>query len=309
MNSKRAKGRYYTLGNPFALRPFRSWAQQASLPLAHVLEPFAGANHIIDSLIQVGLCRRFTSYDISPASSQVYKRDTIASFPTGYSVCVTNPPWLARNSATRRKLAFPVSPYDDLYKHCLALCLAHCRYVAALLPASFLESGLFTERLASYVLLHTTLFADTRNPVCLALFTWQVTARVGIFYDDQYIDTLANLRRHLPCATRELDLSFNDPAGRLGFISFDGTKTPTIRFCHAREISAYSIKASSRFITRISGSFGNVANLIDRLNHNIEVFRIETRDIFLTPFKGLRRDGSYRRRMKFTLARQFINAA
>jgi len=87
---------------------------------------------------------------------------------------------------------------------------------------------------------------------------------------------------------------------------------PSIHFCNADELRDYEIKHSSRFITRISGAFGDaheVKILIARLNRAIDDFRYHTRDVFLTPFKGIRGDGAYRRRMKFSMARRFINAA
>lgn len=309
MSDKRAKGQFYTVGNPFALDAFQEWAHRAGLPHARVLEPFAGANNIINFLQRIKLCDKFISYDIHPANKQVKKRDTIKYFPEGFNVCVTNPPWLARNSATRRGLVFPRTPYDNLYKHCLALCLHYCEYVAALLPAAYLQSGLFKERLDTYILLHDKLmFDDTENPVCLALFNGESNQHVNIYHDTKRIGTLDQLRNDLPCGGTDKRTRFNDPNGELGFVSFDNTKGPSIRFCRAEEIEEYSIKVSSRFITRISGDFGNVDKLINRLNSKIKEFREKTCDVFLTPFKGIRADGHYRRRMEYALARRFINA-
>ena len=305
---KRAHGRYYTRGNPFNLDSFREWANKAGLPGECVLEPFAGANNIIKTLLGLKVCRDFKSYDLTPADKAVKTRNTVKNFPRGLRVCVTNPPWLARNSATRRGLPFPDSRYDDLYKHCLELCLDNCDYVAALVPASYLQSGLFQERLRTYILLHDTIFTDTENPVCLSLFGRESTKSVGIYDDETYIGTLASLRKRLPKQKQDKRARFNDPRGKLGFISFDNTREPSIRFCHASEVAAYPIKISSRFITRISGNFGDLDRLIRGLNRKVKQFRVDTKDVFLTPFKGIRNDGRYRRRMEFALARQFINA-
>ncbi len=308
MSRKRAQGQFYTRGNPFKFDPFRRWAKTARLPHARVLEPFAGANHIISALREIGACDDFASYDLTPAHEAVKKRNTIANFPKGYDVCVTNPPWLARNSATRRGLEFPDSRHDDLYKHCLELCLNHCEHVAILVPASFLHAGLFRSRLRSYVLLHDAMFSDTENPACLALFDNQRSRDVSVYYDNRYMGALDVMRKSLPVEKNDNALRFNDPRGSLGFISFDNTKEPSIRFCEAKEIEDYPVKVSSRFITRISGNFRNVPALVEKLNHHIKLFRRSTADVFLTPFKGMRDDGFYRRRMSFDLARKFINA-
>ena len=310
MSVKRTHGQYYTQGNPFALSPFLEWAERAGLPSKRILEPFAGANDIIRILRENDLCKQFSSYDIAPANRHVEKRDTLKHFPKGYEVCITNPPWLARNSATRRKLPYPETPFDNLYKHCLELCLDECGFVAALIPASYLQSGLFQERLHAYILLHDSgMFNDTENPVCLALFDDQASTGIRICYDNEFIGFLHELQSKLPDPVRDRHVRFNDPSGELGFISFDNTREASIRFCEASEIEGREIKVSSRFFTRISGDFDNVPCLVKRLNSMIDSLREETQDIFLTPFKGVRKDGNYRRRMDFALARKLINAA
>ena len=304
---KRSKGQYFTKGNPFRLKPFQKWLDKTNLSAEILLEPFAGANDIIKTLQSMGVCKKFSSYDISPSDKLVKKQDTVKNFPKGYKVCVTNPPWLARNSATRRGLPYPNTTYDDLYKHCLSLCLKHCEYVGALIPASFLQTKLFRERLNKYILLHKNLFMDTENPTCLALFNGKKSKRVDLYYDNDYLGALSKLEKALPKAHNDKEVRFNDPKGNLGFISFDNTEERTIRFCAVEEIKDYSIKVSSRFITRISGDFNNVPKMIKKLNRQINQFRDDTQDIFLTPFKGIRKDGFYRRRMEFALARNFIN--
>ena len=127
---KRKRGVYYTASNPFTLEPFREWCKEAGTAKARILEPFAGSNNIIRMLSELGLCTRYRSYDIAPKAHGIKKRDTIKSFPSGYKVCVTNPPWLTSYSARRRGVEFVAPRYDNLYKYCLELALANCEYVA-----------------------------------------------------------------------------------------------------------------------------------------------------------------------------------
>ena len=307
-SAKRGNGQYFTIGNPFDLEPFEHWARHAGLPMARLLEPFAGANNIVRTLAAMGWCNEYASYDIAPAASSVRRRNCIKNFPKGHRVCVTNPPWLARNSATRRGLPYPQTRHDNLYKHCLQLCLANCRHVAAIIPASYLQARLFLRRLDAYILLHNALFNDTENPACLALFSARADDRVRLYSDNDYMGTLSAMHAALPVARRDRNIRFNDPRGQLGFISFDNTESPGIRFCRGEEVDARQIKVSSRFITRISGDFDNLPRLINRLNDAIARYRHHTKDMLLTPFKGLRKDGRYRRRMDYALARDFINA-
>lgn len=308
MNTKREQGRYYTEGNPFVLKPFRQWAQKINLKEHTILEPFAGANNIITALQKQGYAKQYTAFDIQPAQSDVIQKDTIEEFPVGFSVAITNPPWLAKNSACRRGLYFPTTIYDDLYKHCLELMLENCKFVGALVPATFLQSNLFRQRLDSFVVLHNKqMFFDTDNPVGLALFGSQKT-RTKIYYDNQFIGYLKALEKHLPKPTKTANIKFNEPKGQLGFIAFDNTKQRSIRFVQGKEINEQRIKHTTRMITRIrfNANHNNINELISYLNNDIDTLRTNTNDVFLTPFKGLRQDGQYRRRMEYSLAKQLI---
>ena len=307
---KRGLGRYYTQDNPFALPAFRNWGVAADIEKRDLLEPFAGSNNLIHMLRDMGLNNKSHSYDIAPASDDVEKRDTIQDFPEiKDSLIVTNPPWLARNSATRRGLPYPKgSKYDDLYKHCLALCLRNADYVAAIIPASFLTTNLFTERLHSVTLFSSYFFDDTEHPSCMALFSPRKDSPDAIIYDmENQIGALKDLKKHLPRPLhRYKEIRFNDPNGVLGLHAIDNTYSRTIRFCEGSSLSNYDIGFKSRSITRIAVPNVEVKKLIQKLNHSLNDFREKTEDVFLTPFKGLRADGGYRRRLDYRLARDFI---
>ena len=213
LEAKRTHGRYYTDNNPFVLPAFKRWAAKIGLSDRTVLEPFAGSNSLVEMLTDVGLGRWFASYDIRPASPQVARRDTIRNFPTGFDTCVSNPPWLGRYSAKRRGLPWPDIYFDDLYKHCLELALAHCQHVAFIVPATFLQSGQFQDRLASVTFLHRKMFVDTDNPVCLALFRARPVRDVQIYYDDKFAGSLDQLRRFVPAIEPSPRIRFNEPGG------------------------------------------------------------------------------------------------
>ena len=303
---KRQFGRYFTTKNPFEHAAFFKWAEGANLPNRPILEPFAGQNSLITHLQALGLCHDFTAFDIAPAHPEVCIRDTLADFPTGYDICITNPPWLAKNSATHRGLPFPDTGYDDLYKFSLSLCLAHCGYVAALVPESFIRQDLFHDRLTDFISIKKRLFTETLHPVGLALFTPEPPSPIHLWADDSYLGDLASLHyRYLPnCHHPVADIQFNHPDGNLGLIAFDNIRTASIRFCDTDEIAHYHIKHSSRFITRIRTRFDVSINDCNRF---LDRFRRDTSDIFLSGYRGLRADGHYRRRMDYALARKIIS--
>lgn len=312
--SKRSSGQYYTRGNPFLLQPFQNWASAIDLKHRHILEPFAGANHIITALQKHGLAKKFSSFDINPQSRDVKQHDSLQDFPRDYDVIITNPPWLAKNSAKRRGLPYPDCDFDDLYKYCLKKSLQNAPYVAAMIPASYLRSNLFINRLHSFIALHDReMFCDTDNPVALALFMTEAevlnTGGAEIYHDNNYIGNLQNLQNHLPQIRQKIPIRFNDPEGQLGFIAFDNTREASIRFCKAEELRGYHVTHNARMITRIAVKHSkNLTEMISRLNEGIINFRKSTHDVFLTPFKGLRQDGYYRRRMDFALARRMIES-
>ena len=334
MDEKRANGRYYTRGNPFQLKPFQTWAKEINLEQQTALEPFAGAKDIPQLIGAAHLrCRDWAFYDIEPGAKGIVPRDTLADFPKGFNVCITNPPWLARNSATRRGLPFPeATQYDDLYKYALEQCLTHCGWVAAIIPEAFIRSGLFQQRLRDFISLvpqkqtsypadkeskgvsaHppdkggrgvSVMFEDTEHPVGLALFTPDATPDVRVWRNNQPLGGLGKLRTHLPQPSRNRSIVFNDPNGNLGLIAIDNTVSASIRFCPPEELKDYPIRVHCRSITKI-GVPWHVD--IDLLNTYLTTIREKTHDVFLTAFKGLRRDGHYRRRLDWALTRAIVD--
>ena len=271
-----------------------------------ILEPFAGSNNLINMLQDMGLCSDFKSFDIEPKNKFVKRRDTLKNFPKAFKVCITNPPYLAQNSAKRRNLEFPNIIYDDLYKYSLEKCLENCDYVGAIIPASFFNANIFRERLSHYILLNSKMFNDTEHPVCLALFK-KYSEDVDLYNDNKYLGKLSDLKKKLPKSNINMDIRFNVPNGNLGLIAIDNTIEPSIKFVNGKEISPERIRVSSRSITRIMiPTKYKINSIIEKLNYNLNIFRKETYDLFLTPFKGLRKDNYYRRRLDYKLAKKLI---
>ncbi len=306
MKNKRILGQYFTQYNPLDNKMFREWTINCKLQYITILEPFAGSNNLIKMLREMNLCNKFISYDIEPKNKSVLLKDTLQDFPKNFDICITNPPYLAQNSAKRRGLYYPKTKYDDLYKFALDKCLKNCDYVGAIIPASFLNSKLFRNKLSHYILLNAKIFNDTEHPVCLALFK-KSSKHVKIYEDKKYIGVLSEYEKRLPQAKQNIKMKFNDKTGKLGLIAIDNTIEPSIRFCKGEDIDPNKIGITSRSITRISIDT-NIDKLIKNLNDRLMTFREETYDVFLTPFKGLRKDNKYRRRLDYALARNIINS-
>lgn len=305
VDRKREAGQYFTSGNPFGNRPFLNWAKQAGLPKVRILEPFAGSNSLITWLMGMGLCKQSTSYDIAPAHSKVKRRDTLTTFPKDYDICITNPPWLAKNSATVRGLSYPDCAYDDLYKFALEKCLNHCEYVATLVPESFITADLFQDRLQDFISITSNIFADTNHPVGLALFVPEPVHDVNIWSGLKRVGLLSALQKMKPEQQKSgTPVQFNDSRGNVGLIALDNTKEASIRFCEVGELCGYQVKQTGRHITKLNVS-GGVK--IKEWNRLLTAFREKTFDVLMTCYKGIRKDGKYRRRCDWGLARGVIH--
>lgn len=321
-------GQYYTERDAFASPAFAAWYARATKNLPSdqpILEPFVGAGHIPLSLQARGVRRPWHGVDLDPPPAEarvmpglvIHAGDSLKKMPDGFHLAITNPPYLARNWAVRRKLPFPRTTHDDLYKHALDRMLAKVPYVAAIVPGSFIASGLFRERLTAVISLREDLFKDTQCPVCLTLFeplaaqprvddfeVWDGGTRLGWHGD---------FDRHLASATRTRPWRFNDPHGSIALFGVDNLVGPTIRFAPGPEVPPADIKHSSRVISRIGVSSSwrkaEVTELIAHANRRLILWREETHDILLAPFRGLRQDGHWRRRLDFATARRFLDLA
>ena len=304
-DEKRTKGQYYTLVNPFQHPAFIEWADKASLYTSCVLEPFAGQNSIIDHLLDVQMIKSYTSYDISPAHPNVMEKDTLKDFPKGFDVCVTNPPWLAKNSATRRGLSYPTTHYDDLYKYALDICLKNVSWLAAIIPETFIRSKDLKERLKTFISITDILFEDTEAPVGLALFEPAETSSIDVWSGSNYLDTLGNLIDLIPTNRNNVNVKFNVPDGNVGLLAVDNTLTNSIRFCSPAELGNYTIRAQcrSKTILQVDGDID-----IEYWNQLLNAIRKKSGDVLLSSFKGLRQDGLYRRRLDWNLARRIIQS-
>lgn len=325
-NFKKLNGQFFTVVNPFIHTLFFHWIDSIeNFDKRVIVEPFAGSNNIINMIEGLGFNNFWHSYDIDPVDNElnnnkktpIIQRDTINHYPRTDGIVITNPPYLAKNSATRSGLDFPDTIYDDLYKLALDVMLTNTEYVAAIIPESFMTQGLFHNRLYGVISLTARMFNDTECPVCLALFSpedkKENPSDFFVYSGDRFIGSYVDLQQYMRQANLSLHYKFNDPNGQIGLIAIDGTSRNSIRFVKGEEIASSKIKASSRSITRIAVdeniSNEDIESIIQRANSILEYHRLETSDLFMTPFKGLRKDGKYRRRLSFAHAKQILNIA
>jgi hypothetical protein len=240
-------------------------------------------------------------------------QDTIANFPSGFQATITNPPYLSFHFAKRKGLN-PTKEYfegfDSLYQTAISKALANCDFVAMIIPESFVTSGLFTERLQSVISLPFVMFNDTDMPTCLALWGPKNRDDFELWRGPELLGSASNLTA-LPKATEcKSRILFNSLEGNIGLRAIDNSFEPSIAFCDPLEIPSEKVKNSARLLTRISVSEITESNaLIAIANRNITNWRESTQDVCLTAFKGLRKDGRFRRRLDYANARALLSQA
>ena len=323
---KRMYGQFFTITNLFNIDPFHKWLKSVpNYKAIEFLEPFAGGNNIVSMIRDLGYKNEWKCFDIDPVDEEenstpefpVVKADTLKNYPSNFQVAITNPPYLAKNSATRRGISFPLSKHDDLYKVALEVMLENTPFVAAIIPESFITSGLFHNRLSAVVSLTCKMFEDTEVPVCLALFIPECNKPdpkdFEIFSENRSIGNFAKLKKYIEGFEGDgLSWKFNDPSGCIGLHAVDGVFKASIRFVAGGTISSDKVKNSSRSVTRIGCpglSTEQVEIIITEANTILDKRRDKTKDAFMTSFKGLREDGRYRRRLDFAQAREILNLA
>ena len=314
---KKSLGQFYTKINPFNNTLFYKWLEIANIENEIILEPFAGSNNIVKMLYNLGYKNKWVCYDIEPSKINnfpnftIIQRNTILDYPKNFKIAITNPPYLAKNSATRNKLSFPITKYDDLYKVALSVMLKNNDFVAVIIPESFITQKLFHDRLYGVISLTYRLFEDTVCPVCLALFIPKIKKHLVddfiIYRENNLIGNFKNINKLI--SKNKHNWKFNDPNGEIGLFCIDNTKTKSIRFVLGKSINSNKITHSSRGITKIKGipKNINIDLFIYKLNEELNKFRDNTSDITLTAFKQLRKDGLYRRRLDFKTAKEILN--
>ena len=291
-----------------------------------VVDPFAGDGHMLRAICEQFGINSAVGFDLNVDKWQ--KNDSLLAIPpiSGAFIC-TNPPYLAKYSARRKGVLslveryFSESKYEDLYLVAIERMLASGLPAVAIVPETFIASGLFRSKLERVVILERrNPFSTTDTPVCVACFDPDLKKghRVNCYRDGELLGALESLEEggKLDCdANSRRRLAFNVADGALALKAVDGTAPgDRIRFLRGDEFGydVGMIKISSRLMTRIEVQdlpIDELDNLIESANLILEHVRSKTKDVVLSPFKGNNKAGIRRRRLDYRLARSIIATA
>lgn len=295
MNTKQLLGQFYTTTDPFNGRQsFKDWFALVP-PGLTLLEPFAGGGHIMSYVDG-----EWDGYDIDPSCDGVIRRDTISEFPQGYSVCITNPPYLAKTVVSRKKLPVKLV-HEDLYLDCLELMLNNCDYVCAIIPSTFWNTGMFRDRLYAWDKFDMKLFSDTDAPAGVAYFVPNSVNKTRTFVNGKEI----HLRPDDEPFGVRFDVRFNEPSfsdylvNGIDTTSQDNIHIKSARGCDLSSLSHNGVcKSTNRNTFPVSCPHLKEDDL-PQINKLITEWRQRTNDFYLTNFKSCQHSGKYRKRISF----------
>ena len=333
---KKELGQYFTeeAMTIFSLEPFLKWYNDNNLKNYILLEPFIGKGDIIKALTKLNLINNnYIGYDISPQNNETVKENTLLNFPKNYQLTITNPPYLYKSVAKKNKYYEQIKLFekykniDDLYELAILKIMENCCFAALIIPESFISSKkLFLKEHCECIISLTfnNLFKDTDYPVCLALFNKNnknnKNKDIKIFRNNNFLGNINDIYLNVDLFLEQknnLKIKFNDINGNIDISCIDNINDDQGIFSSENLfIENNKIKSSSRSKTRIS-IYINDKKVINKkiikfiskeFNKKIKTYRKLTEDIFLSPFKGLRKDNKYRRRLDFETIKRIINS-
>lgn len=238
------------------------------------------------------------------------------------SIIVTNPPYLAKQSATRKKIDlskyFENTNYDDLYLLALEKMVEANDYIVVIIPESFINSNFKNKNLIySITILEENPFTDTENPVCVVCFDGvkKDYKDIKIYKNDKYLTNFAEILKYKQTPLKNLRICFNDLNGWIGLRAIDSTDdNKKIKFDFKNKINYdwdNKINVSSRHFSLIYVEIDSKfrESFLQLCNEKLNKIREKTHDLVLTPFKGNTKSGIRRRRLDFKMARLILEQA
>ena len=311
------KGQFNTKHSFWFSNPVKNFFEKKVKKIDKVLDPFAGDGDIL-FFLKKKYKKKIVGYDIHKKKWK--KNDSLKKIPIHKNTIIcTNPPYLAKYSAKRKRVFKDVKDYYsdsiDLYRLALQKCFKATRYTIAIIPETFINSSFPKNHLVLLSVIIKNPFATTENPVVVACFDNQFlegNTKAKVYIDNKFICKLGDLEKSRIKPKNNHKIYFNDPKGNLALKAVDGVqKGDFIRFekTNGFYYSRRNIKVSSRLLTYIKIPNLNekkITKLVQDSNKRLNKIRKKTKDLILSPFKGNNKSGNRRRRLDYRLARGII---
>ena len=321
MENKKIKlGQFFTKESIWLKPHIKKFIESCSCKIAY--DPFAGGGDLLNvASNQLGF-ENVVGLDIDE-SLNWKKNDSLINIPhIDNAIIITNPPYIAKQSASRKKIDlshyFSMSKYDDVYLIALDNMLKAQKYVVAIIPESFINSSYMQKNMInSITVLEDNPFEDTENPVCVVCFdgVYKHFGEVKIYKNELLVGSLEDIRSIRIEPKNNISITFNTLDGWLGLRAVDSTDDKTIINFGFKENFKYdwekNIKVSSRHFSLIKIDIPEHLKTLFIVECNLILNEVRKKsfDILLTPFKGNTKKGIRRRRLDFRLARAIMELA
>jgi hypothetical protein len=313
-------GQFFTKDDVWLKPQVREFILNSGCSVAY--DPFAGEGDLLDVAKNELGFQSVKGLDIDP-DLQWTVNDSLTSIPhVPDAIIITNPPYLSKSSASRKKIDmskyFDDSIYSDAYLIALDRMLAAQDHVVAIIPESFINSNFRRkDMLYSISILEDNPFEDTDAPVCVSCFDGKHKGldEVSVYKNETRVGDLDGIMSIKAKPTNSIIIKFNDKSGWLGLRAADSSDDrQPIRFDYKSKIDYDwddGIKESSRHFSLISIDVPakKRSAFIKKCNDILHELRKASGDVILTPFMGNTKAGVRRRRLDFKLARAIMEKA
>lgn len=319
-NKKIKLGQFFTKESVWLKPQIKKFINDAKCDIAY--DPFAGSGDLLNASQNILGFKKIVGLDIDNTLNWKIN-DSLLKIPhIDNAIIITNPPYIAKQSASRKKLDlskyFNTSSYDDVYLIALDKVIEAQQYVVAIIPESFINSSYKQKsKIKSITILEENPFEDTENPVCVVCFDGKdkLFSKINVYKNDKLINTLEKIQAIRVEPNNLIKITFNTLKGWLGLRAVDSTDDKTFIHFDFKENFNYdwenNIKVSSRHFSLIDIDVpkDKRKEFIKKCNEVINKLRVDSSDILLTPFKGNTKKGIRRRRLDFRLARAIMEIA
>ena len=270
-----------------------------------ILDPFAGGGDLLRTCNEELGVNDAIGYDIDKSLGWEIN-DSLLSIPKTGRLVITNPPYLHKSRACERGLDsykyFKENNYTDLYQIALKRILDSHDYAVAIIPESFLHTGLFRNRLHSITVLEDNPFSDTTCPVCVACFV-PVGGKIKIYKNEIFIGYLENLLKLKKKPSNKYNIKFS-LSGTIGIKCIDDESGERIYFCKKEDLKHQRI-SRAYLIVDIHKEI-NIEKVIKTANEILNKHRKQCYDLLLTAFYGNNKNGIRRRRLNRSTAKAIL---
>lgn len=172
-NKKIKLGQFFTKESVWLKPQIKKFINDAKCDIAY--DPFAGSGDLLNASQNILGFKNIVGLDIDNTLNWKIN-DSLLKIPhIDNAIIITNPPYIAKQSASRKKLDlskyFNTSSYDDVYLIALDKMIEAQQYVVAIIPESFINSSYKQKsKIKSITILEENPFEDTENPVCVVCF-------------------------------------------------------------------------------------------------------------------------------------------